>query len=143
MLAPSVVLFEIDATGFAIFELERDAPRSIDMDRIALRIKPLQRMKIEARNVHFLGLDGDIEARQASLSGFSYSGNSGSPRALRLAAVAAGDVVERTKLQRTEGAGRASCRITIWAVRRGPAFPARNTLASNANRSLIDPQDQS
>jgi len=61
MLAPPVVLFEIDAPGFAIFELERDAPRSIDMDRIALRIKPLQRMKIEARNVHFLGSDGDIE----------------------------------------------------------------------------------
>jgi hypothetical protein len=61
MFAPSVVLFEIDATGFAIFELERDAPRSIDVDRMAFRVESLQRMKIEARNVHFLGSDGDIE----------------------------------------------------------------------------------
>ena len=61
MFAPLMVLLEIDPTGVAILEFERDAPRSIDVDRIALRIKSLQRMKIEARNVHFLGSDGDIE----------------------------------------------------------------------------------
>src|SRR5712692_6673230 len=61
MFAPSVVLFEIDATGLAVFELERDAPRSIDVDGIAPRIEPLQRMKIEARNVHFLSPNGDVE----------------------------------------------------------------------------------
>jgi hypothetical protein len=72
MLAPSVVLFEIDATGFAIFELERDAPRSIDVDRIALRIKPLQRMKIEARNVHFLMSDGDIETIESRENSFMH-----------------------------------------------------------------------
>src|SRR5258707_12600836 len=73
MLAPSVVLLEIDATGFAIFELEGDAPRSIDVDRIALRIKPLQRMKIEARNVHFLGSDGDIETIEPCENSFVQS----------------------------------------------------------------------
>src|SRR6267378_2414066 len=72
MLAPSVVLLEIDATGFAIFELEGDAPRSIDVDRIALRIKPLQRMKIEARNVHFLGSDGDIETIEPCENSFMH-----------------------------------------------------------------------
>src|SRR6202022_3937408 len=59
-----------------------------------------------------------------------YNGNSGSRRALRLAVVAEGEAVERTKLQRTLEACRESCRITIWAVRRGPSFPARNTLLS-------------
>src|SRR5258708_1274147 len=61
MLAPSMVLLEIDPTGFAILEFEGDAPRSIDVDRIALRIEPLQGMKVEARNIHFLGSDGDVE----------------------------------------------------------------------------------
>ena len=45
----------------AIFEFEGDTPRSVDVDRIALRIKPLQRMKIEARNIHFLSSNGDLE----------------------------------------------------------------------------------
>src|SRR6202022_654156 len=54
---------------------------------------------------------------------YTYSGNSGSRRALRLAVVVEAEAVERTKLQRIEGAGRASCRITIWAARGGPASP--------------------
>jgi hypothetical protein len=61
MFAPLMVLLEIDATGLAVFEFERDAPRSIDVDRIAFRIEPLQGMKVEARDVHFLGSDGDVE----------------------------------------------------------------------------------
>src|SRR3981081_3823734 len=60
----------------------------------------------------------------------SYSGNSGSRRALRFAVVAEADAVERTKLQRTLEACRESCRITIWAVRRGGALAPRNTLPS-------------
>ena len=56
-----MVLLEIDAAGLAIFELEGNAPRSIDVDRIALRIKSLQRMKVETGNVHFLGSDSDVE----------------------------------------------------------------------------------
>src|ERR1700687_1416913 len=61
MFAPLMVLFEIDLAGLAIFEFERDAPRSIDLDRIAFRIESLQGTKIEARNVHFLGLAGAAE----------------------------------------------------------------------------------
>src|SRR5947209_18280367 len=60
----------------------------------------------------------------------AYSGNSGSRSALRLAAVAAGEALERAKLQRTLETCRKSWRITIWLVRRGPSFPARNTLFS-------------
>ncbi|WP_210253943.1 hypothetical protein, partial [Bradyrhizobium sp. S69] len=48
-----------------------------------------------------------------------YNGNSGSRRALRRAVVTEGDAVERTKVQRMLEACRESCRITIWAVRRG------------------------
>jgi hypothetical protein len=61
MLAPLVVLLEIDAAGFAILEFESDAPWPIDMDRISLRIEPVQRMKVEAWYVLLLGSDGDIE----------------------------------------------------------------------------------
>jgi hypothetical protein len=43
-----MVLLEIDAAGFAIIEFGGDAPRSIDVHRIALRIESLQGMKVEA-----------------------------------------------------------------------------------------------
>jgi hypothetical protein len=56
-----MVLLEIDAGGFAVFEFEGDALRSIDVDRIALRIEALQGMKVESLNVHFLGSDGHVE----------------------------------------------------------------------------------
>src|ERR1700729_4515540 len=71
-----------------------------------------------------------------------YSGSSGSRRALRRADVAEADAVERTKLQRIEAACRESCRITIWAVRRGPSFPARNTLSSSSTLSSSDSKVQ-
>jgi hypothetical protein len=61
MFAPLVVLLEIDAAGFAVFEFEGDAPRPIDVNRKALRIESLQGMKVEARNVHLLGSDGNVE----------------------------------------------------------------------------------
>src|ERR1700694_3092082 len=96
MFAPLVVLLEIDAAGFAVFESHQEY----------------------------------------------HSGNSGSRRALRRAVVAEADVVERTKLQRIEEACRESCRITIWAVRRGPSLPARNTLSSSSTLSSSASQSQ-
>jgi hypothetical protein len=59
-----MALLKIDAAGFAVFEFEGDAPRSIDVDGIALRIEAVQGMKVEAWNVHFLGPDGDVETVQ-------------------------------------------------------------------------------
>ena len=56
-----MVLLEIDATGFAIFEFEGDAPRSVDVNRITPGIESLQGVKVEARNVHFLGPHRDVE----------------------------------------------------------------------------------
>src|SRR5215207_140562 len=70
MLAPSMILLEIDAAGVAVLEFECDAPRSIDVDRITPRIEPVQGVKIEARKVHFLGPDGDIETVQPRENAF-------------------------------------------------------------------------
>src|SRR5258708_992319 len=61
MFAPLVILLEIDAKGIAFFEFERDAPRPIDVDRIALWFKSLQGMKVETRNVHFLGPNSNVK----------------------------------------------------------------------------------
>src|ERR1700712_3187860 len=61
MLAPSMILLEIDAAGFAVLEFESDAPGSVDVNRIALGIEPVQRMKVEAGNVHFLGPYSNVE----------------------------------------------------------------------------------
>jgi hypothetical protein len=64
MFVPLVILLEIDPAGVAIFEFERDAPRSVDMDRIAFRVKAVQSVKVEAGDIHFLGVGGDVETVQ-------------------------------------------------------------------------------
>jgi hypothetical protein len=61
MLVPLMVLLEVDTAGFAIIELESDAPRSIDVNRITFRIESVQGMKVEAGNVHFLRPNRDVE----------------------------------------------------------------------------------
>jgi hypothetical protein len=60
MFVPLMVLLEIDATGLAVLKFERDTPRAIDVNRITFRIEPLQGMKVEARDVHFLSSHGNI-----------------------------------------------------------------------------------
>jgi hypothetical protein len=65
-----MVLLEIDATGLAIFEFKGNAPRSIDVDRIAPRIEPVQSMKIEPWDVHFLGSDGNIKTIEPRKNAF-------------------------------------------------------------------------
>jgi hypothetical protein len=67
-----MVLFEIDAVGLAVFEFEGDAPRSIDVDRIAFRIEALQGMEVEARNVHFLGSYGDVDTVKSRENAFMH-----------------------------------------------------------------------
>jgi hypothetical protein len=57
-----MILFEIDAAGFAILEFESDAPGSVDVNRIPRGIEPVQGMKVEAGNVHFIRPDRDVEA---------------------------------------------------------------------------------
>jgi hypothetical protein len=60
-----VVLFEINAVGMAIFEFECDAPWSINMDRIAGWIESLERVKVEAGNVHFVRPHRNVQAIQS------------------------------------------------------------------------------
>jgi hypothetical protein len=64
--SPLVILLKIDATGIAVLELERDAPRSIEVDRITHGLKNPQRMEIKARNIHFLRPDDHIQAVEAA-----------------------------------------------------------------------------
>ena len=56
-----MILLKIDAADFAILEFESDAPGSVDVNRIPRGIKPVQGMKIEPGNVHFLGPDDNVE----------------------------------------------------------------------------------
>ena len=36
----SMILFPVDATGILAIELKRDAPRAVDMHRVACRVEP-------------------------------------------------------------------------------------------------------
>jgi len=57
-----VILLEVDAASVTIFELECDAPRSVDVNRKARRLKATQLMKVKAGNVHFLGPRDNVQA---------------------------------------------------------------------------------
>src|SRR5260370_40713263 len=66
MFTPLVVLLEIDTAGFAILEFEGNAPRSIDVDRIARRIESVQRVKVEAGT--FISSARKATSRRSSLA---------------------------------------------------------------------------
>jgi hypothetical protein len=56
-----MILLEVDTHRVAISELESDAPRTIDVDRVSGRTMAMQGMKVEAWNVHILRSPGPIE----------------------------------------------------------------------------------
>ena len=60
-----MILLEIDAESISGIEFEGDAPRSIDMDRIAPRDKTFQNMKIEPWKVHLFRGGRDLQAIEA------------------------------------------------------------------------------
>ena len=62
-----MVLLEIDPASVAVFEFKRDAPRSVDVNRIALWIEAMQRMKVEAWDVHFLRPHGVRRSSRAKI----------------------------------------------------------------------------
>src|SRR5438105_2368146 len=66
------VLLEVDAACLAIFEFKCNAPRPVDVDRIALRIQPVQGMKVEARDVHFLSSDSKVETIEPRENAFMH-----------------------------------------------------------------------
>lgn len=49
-----MILFQINTTGLAIGKFKCETPRTVDVNSVARRIEPDQRMKIEPRKVHFL-----------------------------------------------------------------------------------------
>jgi len=61
-----VVLLEIDPIGIAVFELEGNAPRPIDVDRVSGRPMAPQSMKVETWNIHVLRMHGPVEGVKAS-----------------------------------------------------------------------------
>lgn len=60
-----MILLEIHAPCVSFLELERDAPRPVDVDAVADRLAPLEGMEVEARHVHFLGRRRRIQAIKA------------------------------------------------------------------------------
>jgi hypothetical protein len=65
-----VILFQIDPQSVAVFPLERDAPRPVDVNAVADG-GFMQRMKLKPWEIHVLkngGLVESVEAADASLS---------------------------------------------------------------------------
>ena len=46
-----MILLEINSSSLSLFKLEGDAPRAVDMNRIARRFVAPQSMEVEAREV--------------------------------------------------------------------------------------------
>jgi hypothetical protein len=57
-----MVLLEVNTQRVAILELERDTPRTVDVDRIPGRVMAMKGMKIESGNIHVRGSDGPIKS---------------------------------------------------------------------------------
>src|SRR3954463_13658671 len=66
MIVSSVILFEVDPAGVAVLEFKRDAPWSVDVDRIARGPEAFQRMVIKAGDVHVLWHRRSIQAIQTA-----------------------------------------------------------------------------
>ena len=60
-----MVLLEIDAESISGFELEGDAPRPVDMDRVADRNQTFQGVEIKPGKVHLLRRGRGIQAVKA------------------------------------------------------------------------------
>jgi len=57
-----MILLEVDTHRVAIPELERDTPRTVDVDRVSGRAIAMKSMKIESRNIHVRGSTGPIKS---------------------------------------------------------------------------------
>jgi hypothetical protein len=60
-----MILLEVDTQRVAILELERDAPRTVDVDRVSGRAMAMKSMKIESGNIHVRGSPGPIKSVEA------------------------------------------------------------------------------
>ena len=61
-----MILLEIDSQSISGIEFEGDAPRTIDVDRVAGWNKTSQGMEIKPRQIHLLRRGSDIQAIEAN-----------------------------------------------------------------------------
>lgn len=59
-----MILLDIQDIGVAVAKLESDAPRSVHMGRVARWSVTLQRVKVEAGEIHIFGLCSGIKGVQ-------------------------------------------------------------------------------
>ena len=59
-----MILLVVDAIGITILEFERDAPWPVHVNRIANWLA-MQSMKIEAKQIHFIGTHCNVELAEA------------------------------------------------------------------------------
>jgi hypothetical protein len=62
-----VILFKVNPPSIALFELEGDAPRAIDVNRVTFRPVTPEGMEVEAREVHVVGFRGCVQGVQPQL----------------------------------------------------------------------------
>lgn len=60
-----MILLKIDAVRVAVRELERNTPRAVYVDCVPDGIETFQRVKVEARQVHFLDYGCNVQAIKA------------------------------------------------------------------------------
>lgn len=61
-----MILLKIDSLRISVREPKGDAPGTTDMDGVTNWRKTLQRMKVEARDVHFVRRFGDVQSVKTS-----------------------------------------------------------------------------
>jgi hypothetical protein len=69
-----MILLEVDAKGIAAFELERDAPRPVHMNRIPRWLEASEWMEVESREIHFPGLCHRIQPVEPTDDAFMHVG---------------------------------------------------------------------
>src|SRR5690606_29574817 len=70
----SVILLEIDAGGVLAVEFECDAPRPIDVHRVAGRVEASQGMEVETGQVHVFRALGNIQTVKPDTDAFVHLG---------------------------------------------------------------------
>ncbi len=61
-----MILLEVDGHRFAVVKGKSDAPRPIDVDRIARRLEPAQRVKIKPRQIQVFGATRRVKRFEAT-----------------------------------------------------------------------------
>jgi len=74
VLISSVILLKVDVGRIAVAEFEGDAPRAVDVDRVALGIEATERVEIETSKVQLLNISDRIQAIEPGNDAFVHPG---------------------------------------------------------------------